>query len=148
MRICQIEAHENMSNWTSWEYVKLKLMRICQIEAHENMSNWSLWEYVKLKLMRICQIEAHENMSNWSNIPAAPAYGVYISQLIRYSRACGSYQDFLDRELLLTGNILNQWFLLVNMKSSLRTFYDRHHDLVDRYGISASHMTTDMFHLS
>jgi hypothetical protein len=23
-----------------------------------------------------------------SNIPAAPAYGVYISQLIRYSRAC------------------------------------------------------------
>ena len=30
-----------------------------------------------------------------SNIPAAPAYGVYISQLIRYSRACGSYQDSL-----------------------------------------------------
>jgi hypothetical protein len=30
------------------------------------------------------------------NIPATPAYGVYISQLIWYSRACGSYQDFLD----------------------------------------------------
>ena len=28
-----------------------------------------------------------------SNIPAAPAYRVYISQLIRYSRACGSYQN-------------------------------------------------------
>jgi hypothetical protein len=38
----------------------------------------------------------------FSNIIAAPAYGVYISQLIRYSRACGSYQDFLDRRLLLT----------------------------------------------
>ena len=25
-----------------------------------------------------------------SNIPAAPAYGVYISLLIQYSRACGS----------------------------------------------------------
>ena len=37
----------------------------------------------------------------YSNIPAAPAYGVYISQMIRYSRACGSYQDFLDRGLLL-----------------------------------------------
>jgi hypothetical protein len=35
-----------------------------------------------------------------SNIPAAPVYGVYISQLIRYCRACGSYQDFLDRGLL------------------------------------------------
>jgi hypothetical protein len=37
-----------------------------------------------------------------SNIPAAPAYMEYISQMIRYSRACGSYQDFLDRGLLLT----------------------------------------------
>ena len=34
-----------------------------------------------------------------SNIPA---YEVYISHLIRYSRACGSYQDFLDRGLMLT----------------------------------------------
>jgi hypothetical protein len=30
-----------------------------------------------------------------SNIPAAPAYGVY-------SKACGSYQDFLHRGLLHT----------------------------------------------
>ena len=82
-----------------------------------------------------------------SNIPAAPAYGVYISQLIRYSRACGSYQDVLDRELLLTRKLLNQGFLFVKLKSSLRTFYDRHHDLIDRYGISVSQMTTDMFHL-
>ena len=83
-----------------------------------------------------------------SNIPVAPAYGVYISQIIRYSRACGSYQDFLDRGLLLTRKLLNQGFLLVKLKSSLRKFYCRHHDLVDRYGISVSQMTTDMFNLS
>jgi hypothetical protein len=83
-----------------------------------------------------------------SNIPAAPAYGVYISQLIRYSRACGSYQDFLDRWLLLTRKLLNQGFLLVKLKSSFRRFYSRHHDLVDRYGISVSQMTMDMFLLS
>ena len=35
-----------------------------------------------------------------SNTPAALAYEVYISQMIRYSRACGSYQDFLYRGLL------------------------------------------------
>ena len=70
-----------------------------------------------------------------NNIPAAPAYGVYISQLIRDSRACGSYQDFLDRELLLTRKLMNQGFLLVKLKSSLRKFYGRHHDLVNRYGI-------------
>ena len=32
-----------------------------------------------------------------SNIQAAPAYGVYVSQMIRYSRACGSYKDFRER---------------------------------------------------
>ena len=73
-----------------------------------------------------------------SNIPASPAYGVYISQLIRYSRACGSYQDFLDRGLLLTRKLLRQWFLLGKLKSSLRKFYGRNHDLVDRCGISVS----------
>ena len=94
-----------------------------------------------------------------SNIPAAPAYGVYLSQLIRYSRACGSYQDFFDRGLLLTRKLLNQGFLLVKLKSSLwkilitplvssNSSYSRHHDMVDRYGISVSQMTTDMFHLS
>ena len=52
-----------------------------------------------------------------SNSPAAPAYGVYISQLLRYSRACGSYQEILDRGLLLTRKLLNQGFLLVKLKS-------------------------------
>ena len=60
-----------------------------------------------------------------SNIPAAPAYGVYISQLIRYSRTYGSCQDFIDRGLLLTRKLLNQWFILVKLKSSLQTFYGR-----------------------
>ena len=27
-----------------------------------------------------------------SNIPSSPAYGVFISQLIRYARACSSYE--------------------------------------------------------
>ena len=83
-----------------------------------------------------------------SNIPAAPAYGVYISHLIRYSRACGSYHDFLDRGLLLTRKLLNQGFLLAKLKSSFRKFYSRHHDLVDHYGMYVSQMTTDMFHVS
>ena len=91
-----------------------------------------------------------------SNIPVAPAYGVYIYlsiylsiyQMIRYSRACGSYQDFLDRGLLLTKKLLNQGFLLVKLKSSLRKFHGRHHDLIDRHGLSVSQMKTVMFHLS
>ena len=61
-----------------------------------------------------------------SNIPAAPAYGVYISQLIDIPELVVPIRISL---------LLNQGFLLVKLKSSLRTFYGRHHDLVDRYGI-------------
>jgi hypothetical protein len=82
-----------------------------------------------------------------SNIQAASAYGLYISQLIQYSRACGSYQDFLDRGPLLTRKLLNLRFLLVKLKSSLRKLHGRHHDLIDRYGIAVSQITRDMFHL-
>ena len=71
-----------------------------------------------------------------SNIPAVPVYGIFISQLIRYSRVSGSYQDCLDRGLLLTMNLLIHKFLLVKMKSSFRMFYGHHHDLVNCYGIS------------
>ena len=78
-----------------------------------------------------------------SNIPEAPAYGVYISQLIRYSRACISYHNFIDRGLLLTRKLLNQEFQMVKFKSSFRKFYGRHHELVDCYGITVSQMVLD-----
>jgi len=56
------------------------------------------------------------------NIPAAPAYGLYIFQLIRYSRTFGFYNDLLDIVLLLTRKLQNQGFLLAKFKSSLRKF--------------------------
>jgi hypothetical protein len=68
--------------------------------------------------------------------------------MIRYARACGSYQDFINRGLLLTRKLPNKGFLLVKLKLLLRKVYGRHHDLVDRYEIPVSQTTTDMFHLS
>ena len=54
-----------------------------------------------------------------------------VSQLIRHSRACGSYSNFLYRGQLLTRKLLNQGLLAFKLKSSLRNVYSRHHDLVD-----------------
>ena len=51
-----------------------------------------------------------------SNISAT--YVIYASQLIRYSRACGPYQDVLVRGLQQTRKILNQWLPAVKWKSS------------------------------
>jgi len=49
-----------------------------------------------------------------------------VARVSRYSRACGFYQDFLDRGLLLTRQLLNRWFILLMLKSSLRKFYTKH----------------------
>ena len=45
-----------------------------------------------------------------SNIPSAPAYGVYVSQLIRYARACSNYQGFMERGKVLTTKMLSQGY--------------------------------------
>lgn len=82
------------------------------------------------------------------NIPALPAYGVYISQLIRHSRACITYHDFLERGLLLSQKLLSQGFVREWLASSLRTFYGRHHELIDRYNVTVTQMTLYMLPLS
>jgi hypothetical protein len=82
------------------------------------------------------------------NILGVSVYEPYISQLIRHSRASGSYHYFIDRGMLLSRQLLNQCFRVVNLKSSLRKFCFRHHDLVNRYIISVSQMTKDMLRLS
>ena len=66
------------------------------------------------------------------------------NQLIWYFRAWGSYHVFLDRGLLHTRKLLNQGFLVVTVRSSIRRNYGRHHDLGNIYWISAPQMTTDM----
>ena len=80
-----------------------------------------------------------------SNIPAAPAYGVYISQLIRYGRACSCYDDFAGRGKLLTGKLLQQGYEETRLKSTFRKFYGRHHELMDHYGVSMSKVSKDLF---
>ena len=59
---------------------------------------------------------------------------IHASLLIRYSRACGFYHDYLDRRLLWTLNQLNQTFLVIKLKWPVRKFYGGFHDLVNRYG--------------
>ena len=46
-----------------------------------------------------------------SNIPANPAYGVYISQLVRYARICTSKVDFMNRLRRLSLRLRQQGFL-------------------------------------
>ena len=51
------------------------------------------------------------------NIISSPAYGVFISQLIRYARTCSSYECFILRAVRLSNKLLGQG----NVKESLRS---------------------------
>ena len=97
-----------------WRWIK-KICVYCIVTVKRN---WQ-WGRLRTKLY-----DKRDNfyfpIVNFPLYVATPTYGVYISQLIRYSRACGSYQNFIDRGLLLTRKLLNQGFLLVKLKSSLR----------------------------
>ena len=82
-----------------------------------------------------------------SNIPSSPAYGVFISQLIRYARACSSYECFILRARRLSSKLLKQGYLVERLKSSFRKFYGRYGDLVEQYGVTLSRMLNDILTL-
>ena len=79
-----------------------------------------------------------------SNIPTSPAYGVFISQLIRYARACSSYGCFILRATWLSNRLLEQGYVKERLKSSLRKFYGRYGDLIKEYEVSLSQMLNDI----
>ena len=68
-----------------------------------------------------------------SNIPSSPAYGVFISQLIRYVRASSSYECFILRAVRLSNKLLGQRYVKERLRSSLRKFYGRYGDLIKQY---------------
>ena len=80
-----------------------------------------------------------------SNIPASPAYGVYVSQLIRYARASSEYRSFLHRGKLLTNKLLTQGYCKPRLIKIIKKFYGRHHEVVDKFGVSVSKMILDVF---
>ena len=83
-----------------------------------------------------------------SNIPASPAYGVYISQLIRYARASSNYSDFLKRYLHLRDKLLDQGYKKIRLIRSLKKFIFRYQDLVEIYSVSAETIINDAFSYS
>ena len=80
-----------------------------------------------------------------SNIPVSAAYGVYISQLIRYARASSNYSDFLKRHLHLRNRLLDQGYKKIRLIRSLKKFIFRYQDLVEIYSISAETIISDAF---
>jgi hypothetical protein len=81
-----------------------------------------------------------------SNIPASPAYGVYISQLIRYARACSTNVQFLVRGSLLRNKLMSQGFQLSRLLAAFSKFYGCYNDLIYPHNLSLGYMLSDMFY--
>ena len=72
---------------------------------------------------------------------------MFISQLIRYARACSSYECFILRARRLSSKLLKQGYLVERLKSSFRKFYGRYGDLIEQYGVTLSRMLNDILTL-
>ena len=75
-----------------------------------------------------------------SNIPANPAYGVYISQLVRYARICTSKVDFMNRLRGLSLRLRQQGFVTNLLQKSFNKFLNRHGLIVEKYGATPQEM--------
>ena len=78
-----------------------------------------------------------------SNIPSAPAYGVYASQLIRYACCCSNYSDFLLCQRALLTRFLLQGYKVNCLSNTFKKFYGRHTDLVGQYKKNVFQMFAD-----
>ena len=77
------------------------------------------------------------------NIPAAPAYGVYISQLIRYARCCTFYEDFSLRHSILASRLVLQGYSPIRLMATFKKFYARYETLISKYNQSVTRMMSD-----
>ena len=67
--------------------------------------------------------------------------------MIRYARACSSYECFILRARRLSSKLLKQGYLVERLKSSFRKFYCRCGDLIQQYEVSLSRMLNDILTL-
>ena len=68
-----------------------------------------------------------------SNIPSAPAYGVYASQLIHYASCCSNYSDLSSCHRAVVTRLLSQGYKFNRLSNTFKKFYGRHTDLVGQY---------------
>ena len=78
-----------------------------------------------------------------SNIPSAPAYGVYASLVIHYACCCSNYSVFLSHHRALVTRLLSQGYKVNRLSNTFKKFYGRHTNLVGQYKKNVCQMFAD-----
>ena len=77
-----------------------------------------------------------------SNIPSKPAYGVYISQLVRIGRICDNFEQFNDRHKL-TSKLIKQGFWYTQLCYFFKRFSKTHLKIFSKYNYGLSKHITE-----
>ena len=68
-------------------------------------------------------------------VPRSTSYEVYISQLVRFTRASSHVADFNTRNKLLTQKLLKQDYQYHKLRKTFSKFYRRYYDLLSKFQI-------------
>lgn len=74
------------------------------------------------------------------DVPRAPCYGIYISQLVRFARACTEIADFHSRNLQLTTKLISQGYRYHKLRKTFGRFHKKYKELLLKYGNSVSYL--------
>ena len=76
------------------------------------------------------------NFPFWGcDVPRRPSYGVYISQLIIFTRVCSHVDDFNARDKWLTAKLLKHGYRYYKLRKAFPKFYRQHHELVSKFKV-------------
>ena len=78
-----------------------------------------------------------------SNIPLKPAYGIYISQLVRVGRICDKYGAFVTKNRQITTRLIQQGFRYSKLCDTFKKFSRRHKSIIEKYGVCYRHHIRD-----
>ena len=73
------------------------------------------------------------------------AHGVIIGQLIRFTQACDHYTHFRARTQNLTTRLIAQHFDRKKLTQRCMTFFDRYHNMFQKYGVPRNKFLRDCF---
>ena len=133
----------NLQNFFHWYILQSWTLQRLQTQLRPHLF-WTYMSNLTTVVNSVLKFMINEMTSNMcSNIPTSPAYGVYISQLIRYARASSNYSDFLKRHLYLKNRLLDQGHKQIRLIRSLKKFIFRYQYLVEIYSVSAEKIISD-----
>ena len=79
------------------------------------------------------------------DVPRRTSYGVYLSHLIRFTRASSNLSDFNCSSKALAAKLPRQGYRCFKLRKAFSKFYRRHSALVEKYSVSLKTLTATKY---